>query len=402
MSERYDALVEREARVFLQTARRWPLALSRGEGSRVYDLDGREYLDLTAGWGVTCLGHSHPAIVEAITDQARTLIQTTNIVYTEAQVALAEHLDRLTPEPIHRAFFVSSGAEANEGALKLAYGATGRARFVSTAKSFHGRTLGAMGALGQEKYRGRWSALVQEASFVPFGDLEAARGALGPDVAGVIIEPVQGEGGVNVPPPGYLAGLREACHEAGALLILDEVQTGIGRTGRWFAFEHEEVVPDILTLGKGLGGGMPIAAFLGTEEVMGTVQRGDHGGTYAGNPLCCRVASTVLGVIEEEGLVERAASLGARTMSRLGEMAGADPERIEEVRGRGLLIGLVLREPEDAAKVHAQLLEAGVLVNLTGERVLRIFPALNIPEPELDHALDRLEAVLGKTREETR
>ncbi len=401
MSERYDALVEREARVFLQTARRWPLALSRGEGSRVYDLDGREYLDLTAGWGVTCLGHSHPAMVEAITDQARTLIQTTNIVYTEAQVALAEHLDRLTPEPMHRAFFVSSGSEANEGALKLAHGATGRSRFVSTAKSFHGRTLGALGALGQDKYRGRWSALVQEASFVPFGDLEAARDALGPDVAGVIVEPIQGEGGVNVPPPGYLAGLRKACHEAGALLILDEVQTGIGRTGRWFAFEHEEVVPDILTLGKGLGGGMPIAAFLGTEEVMGTVQRGDHGGTYAGNPLCCRVASTVLRVIEEEGLVERAASLGARTMSRLGKLAGADPERIEEVRGRGLLIGLVMRAPEDAAKVHAQLLEAGVLVNLTGERVLRIFPALNIPEPELDRALDRLEAVLGKTREET-
>lgn len=396
MSRRFDALVNRESKVYVQSARRWPLALVRGEGSRVWDVDEKEYIDLTSGWGVTCLGHGHPALVEAICDQARTLMQTTNIVYSEPQLELAERLDRITPDPIHRSFFVSSGAEANEGALKLAHGATGRPRFVATHGSFHGRTLGAMGALGQEKHRGRWNAIIREATLVPYGDLEAARGALGPDVAGFIVEPIQGEGGVNVPAADYLPGLRKACHEAGALLILDEIQTGIGRTGRWFALEHSGVVPDILTVGKGLGGGVPIAAFLGTEAVMETVQLGDHGGTYAGNLLCCRAAATVLRVIEEEGLVQRADALGERIRDRLRELAGRFGDRVEEVRGLGLLIGFLLRNPEDAAQLHTRLRERGVLTNLTAERVIRIFPALNVPEADLDKGLDTLESVLAE------
>jgi predicted acetylornithine/succinylornithine family transaminase len=396
MSERFDALVRRESKVYVQAARRWPLALVRGDGSRVWDVDDREYIDLTAGWGVTCLGHGHPALVEAICDQARTLMQTTNIVYSEPQLELAERLDRITPDPIHRSFFVSSGAEANEGALKLAHGATGRPRFVATGGSFHGRTLGAMGALGQEKHRGRWEAIVHASTFVPYGDLDAARAALGPDVAGLIVEPVQGEGGVRVPAPDYLAGLRNACDEVGALLILDEIQTGIGRTGRWFALEHSGVVPDILTVGKGLGGGVPIAAFLGTEAVMATVERGDHGGTYAGNLLCCRAAATVLRVIEEEGLVERAEAEGTRIRARLRELAGRFGDRVEEVRGLGLLIGFVLRKPEEAGRVHTRLREKGVLANLTAERVIRIFPALNVPESDLEVGIDTLESVLAE------
>jgi acetylornithine/N-succinyldiaminopimelate aminotransferase len=396
MSERFDALVRRESKVFVQSARRWPLALVRGQGSRVWDVDGREYVDLTSGWGVTCLGHAHPVLVEAICDQARTLMQTTNIVYSEPQLELAERLDAITPDPIHRSFFVSSGAEANEGAFKLAHGATGRPRLVSTHGSFHGRTLGAIGALGQEKHRGRWKAIVRDATFVPYGDLEAAREALGDDVAGFVVEPLQGEGGVNVPPPDYLAGLRKACDEVGALLILDEIQTGIGRTGRWFAFEHAGVVPDILTVGKGLGGGVPIAAFLGTEAVMATVQRGDHGGTYAGNLLCCRAAATVLRVIEEEGLVERAEALGERIRARLRELAGRLGDRVEEVRGLGLLIGFVLRDSEDATRVHARLLEKGLLTNLTAERVIRIFPALNVPEGDVEEGLETLESVMAE------
>jgi acetylornithine/succinyldiaminopimelate/putrescine aminotransferase len=345
---------------------------------------------------VTAIGHSHPALVEAIHDQASTLIQTTNIVFSEAQVELAEALDRITPDPIHRSFFVSSGAEANEGALKLAHGATGRPRFIATFGSFHGRTLGVMGVLGQEKHRARWGPLVRGGSFVPFGDLDAAREALGPDVAAFFVEPVQGEGGVNVPPPEYLAGVREACRDAGALLVLDEVQTGIGRTGRWLALEHFGIVPDILTLGKGLGGGVPIAGFLATDEVAATVQPGDHGGTYAGNPLCCRAAATVVRVIEEEGLVERAARLGASTIERLRDLARKHGDRVEEVRGLGLLIGFVLREGENAARVHTRLRERGVLVNLTAERVIRIFPALNVPEKDLEEGLDALAAVLDE------
>ena len=272
MSARFDAIVKREKAVYAPTARRWPLALVRGLGSRVWDADGTEYVDLTAGWGVTCLGHCHPLLVEAITEQSKTLMQTTNIVFSTPQLDLAEHLDRRMPDPIHKSFFVSSGAEANEGALKLAAAATGRSEFVATLGSFHGRTLGALGVLGQEKHRARWSGLIREAAFVPYGDADAAKAAIDIRTAAMIVEPLQGEGGVNPAPDGYLAELLELCHAAGALLIIDEIQTGVGRTGRWFGFEHSGVVPDITTLGKGLGGGMPIAAFLATDAVMDTIR----------------------------------------------------------------------------------------------------------------------------------
>ncbi len=394
MSERYDEVVNLEHDYFFPAVRRWPLALGRGEGSKVWDLDGKEYLDLTAGWGVTSIGHCHPRLASAISDQARTLIQTTNAIYSLPQLDLAQRLARITPDGFQRTFFVSSGAEANEGALKLAHAKTGRARFVATLNSFHGRTLGAMGCLGQEKYRARWEAILRPARFVPYGDLEAARAVLTDDVAAMIVEPIQGEGGVRVPPPDYLCGLAEACHAAGALLILDEIQTGIGRTGRWLAAEHSGVRPDIITLGKGLGGGVPIAAFTATEDVLQSVQPGDHGGTYAGNLLACRAADTVLEVIEEEKLVEHAAALGATAITRLQELARRAPDKVKEARGAGLLIGLELHEAERAARAHATLRERGVLVNLTAERVLRMFPPLNISPEEWDLGLSELESAV--------
>jgi predicted acetylornithine/succinylornithine family transaminase len=394
MTRRLEKLTNRERTWFMPTVRRWPLALARGDGSRVWDLDGNEYVDLTAGWGVTSIGHCHPELVEALCDQARTLIHTTNVVYTEPQLDLAERLARIAPEGFQRAFFTSSGAEANEGALKLAARKTGRSRFVATSGSFHGRTLGALGVIGQDKYRAPWKALVREATFVPFGDAAAARAALDSSVAAMIVEPIQGEGGVNVPPDGYLAELRRACDASGALLILDEVQTGMGRTGRWLALEHDGARPDIVTLGKGLGGGVPIAAFIASEPVMASVQAGDHGGTYAGNPLVCRAACAVFDVIERENLVERCARLGASALGRLSAFAKLHDDRIETVRGRGLLIGIALRNAELAARIHAQMRERGVLVNLTADRVLRIFPALNIPDEDMDHALDVVEASL--------
>lgn len=397
MSERFDRIVTREQALYAPTARRWPLALARGEGSRVWDADGREFIDLTAGWGVTCIGHCHPELVRAIEEQARTLIQTTNIVFTEPQLDLAERLARIAPDPIGKSFFASSGAEANEGALKLAHGATGRSRFIATLGSFHGRTLGALGVLGQEKHRGRWSPLLREQTFVPYADVAAAKQAMGDDVAAVIVEPIQGEGGVVPAPSGYLQELRSLCDENGALLILDEIQTGIGRTGRWLALEHSGVVPDVLTLGKGLGGGVPIAAFMATDDVMATMQPGDHGGTYAGNLLTCRAALAVLDVIERDGLVDRAARLGAQVSARLGALAEQQADVVDSVRGVGLLLGLVLKRPEDAARFHAEARERGVLVSLTAERVLRLFPALNIPEEELDRSLDVLESVVSQS-----
>ncbi len=397
MTEDYESLVRREGKVFAPGVRRWPLALTKGKGSKVWDVSGQEFADLTSGWGVTSIGHCHPALVEAISDQAGTLMQTTNIVYTTPQLELAERLDSITPDPIHRSFFVSSGAEANEGALKLAHRKTGRSRFVATLNSFHGRTLGVLGCLGQTKYREPWSGIIREASFVPYGDLQAAEQAIGDDVAALIVEPVQGEGGVVLPPEGYIQGVAKACRDAGALLILDEVQTCVGRTGRWLALEHSGVVPDILSIGKGVGGGLPIAVFMATEEVMSSIVPGDHGGTYAGNPLCARGAATVLRVIEEEGLVERAARLGDSTLSRLSEFAKRNSDRVEEARGLGLLIGLVMRDAERAASVHQTARDRGILVNLTADRVIRIFPALNIPEAELEGALDILEDVVASS-----
>jgi predicted acetylornithine/succinylornithine family transaminase len=390
-----DSIRGREAAHFLPVVKRHPVALVEGRGSRLRDVDGREFVDLMAGWGVTCIGHCHPALVEAIQTQAATLMQTTNLFYTLPQLDLIDRLARLTSQTITRTFLTSSGTEAVEGAVKLAHRATGRAGFVSTQNSFHGRTLGALRVIGQDKHRAPFAALLPEPSIVPFDDLDAARAAVGGDTAAFIVEPVQGEGGVNVPRDGYLQGLREICDAAGALLILDEVQTGIGRTGAWFAHEHDGVVPDVLTLGKGLGGGFPVAAFLTTEAVAKTVALGDHGTTYGGNPLACAAANAVLRVVEDEGLVGRAATLGAALQQRLKEFAAEHPERVETVRGRGLLQGLVLSDAERAGAIPLRAIEAAVLVNVTAGRVVRFFPALNIPEDDLWPAVETVLALVA-------
>ena len=391
----FDAVVASEARLFLPVVKRMPVALVSGRGSRVTDVDGREYIDLTAGWGVAALGHSHPALVAAIAEQAGRLMQTTNLFYSLPQLELSERLRAVAPHALTRCFYLSSGAEAMEGAVKLAHRATGRPHFVSTEGSFHGRTLGALRLIGQAKHREPYSALLPESRTVPFGDAAAAAAAIDDNTAAFIVEPIQGEGGVHVPPEGYLSAVREACDRAGALLVLDEIQTGIGRTGKWLALEHEAVVPDILTLGKGLGGGVPIAGFLCTEAVSDTVALGDHGGTYAGNLLTCAAAAAVLRVAAEEKLVERSAELGAAVMRRLDAFAAEHPDRVAEVRGRGLLIGLELRDAERAATLAGAALERGVLVNVTAGNVMRLFPALNIPEADLFEALDVLQELIA-------
>ncbi len=386
----FDEVRRREAAHFLPVVSRIPVALVEGRGSRVWDVEGREYVDLTAGWGVTSIGHSHPAFVEALSRQAGRLVQTTNFLYTLPQLELAERLVALTPAEITRAFFVSAGTEAIDGALKLAHRATGRSKYVSTRSSFHGRSLGALSVIGQARYRDPYLPLLRENVVVPYDALEAATRAIDQETAAVIVEPVQGEGGVNVPSPGYLAGLRKRCDETGALLVLDEIQTGVGRTGRMFALEHDGVVPDVLVLGKGLGGGMPLAAFLCTEGVADTVVKGDHGGTYAGNVLACEAANTVLRVIADEGLVARAARIGDALLARLREFSAKHPERAVEARGRGLLLGRALASPELASAVQHEGLGRGVIVNVAAGKVLRLFPALNIPEDELWPAIDLL------------
>jgi len=386
---------EREAANFLPVVKRHPVALVSGAGSRVRDVDGREFVDLMAGWGVTCIGHCHPALTDAIAQQAGRLMQTTNIFYTLPQLDLIERLAEITPPEITRSFLVNSGTEAVDGALKLAHRATGRSQFVSTLNSFHGRSIGALRVIGQDKHRKPYQGLLPEGRVVPFDDLDAAAAAMDRDCAAFIVEPVQGEGGVNVPTDGYLLGLREICDANGALLIADEVQTGIGRTGRMLALEHDGVKADIVTLGKGLGGGFPIAAFLTTEAVAETVALGEHGTTFGGNALACAAANAVLGVVVDEKLVERSAALGAKLIDHLRAFAEQHRDRVDTVRGRGLLCGLVMRDPQRAAGIAARALEVGVLVNVTAGNVVRFFPALNIPEQDLWPAVDAVLALVA-------
>ncbi|MBW2315188.1 MAG: aspartate aminotransferase family protein [Deltaproteobacteria bacterium] len=386
-----EAVQRREAQHFLPVARRLPVAIARGSGSRVWDVAGNELVDLTAGWGVNAIGHCHPALVEAISSQAGQLMQTTNFMYSLPQLDLIETLARITPPELTRTFLLSSGTEAMDGAIKLAHRATGRARYVSTEGSFHGRSLGALAVIGQAHHRAPYEALLKQGNaVVPFNDVDAARAAIDDETAAFIVEPVQGEGGVNPVALGYLAAVQEACREHGALLILDEIQTGIGRTGKMFALEHDDVVPDVLAIGKMLGGGVPIAGFLCTEAVAATVQAGDQGGTYAGNVLTCAAANAVIRVIEEDKLVERAASLGEALLTKLSTFAREHPDACEVARGRGLLCGLVLKDAELAGRVQSTAIERGVLVNVAGGNVLRFFPALNIPADDLWSSLDLL------------
>jgi acetylornithine/succinyldiaminopimelate/putrescine aminotransferase len=357
--------------------------LVEGRGSRLRAADGREYIDLMAGWAVCCIGHSHPALVDAISEQASRLMQTTNIFYTLPQLELIEHMAALSGAALPRSFLTNSGTEAMEGAIKLAHRATGRAKFVSTQGCFHGRSLGALRLIGNPSHREPYAALLPEPCVVPFNDLDAARAAVDANTAAFVVEPVQGEGGVNVPSDGYLSGLRQICDDAGALLLADEIQTGVGRCGTLLGYQHEQVAPDIITLGKGLGGGFPVAGFACSEAVAETVQLGDHGTTFGGNPLACAAANAVLRVVTQEKLSERAARVGGALLERLRSFASDHPEICVEARGRGLLVGVELKDPERAAAIPARALERGVAVNVASGKVVRFIPALNIPEDEL-------------------
>lgn len=390
-----DSVRQREAAHFIPVVNRYPVALVEGHGSRVRDADGKEYLDLMAGWAVCNIGHCHPQLVEAIRDQAGRLMQTTNIFYTLPQIELIERIAGLSNGALPHSFLVNSGTEAIDGAVKLAHRATGRAKFVSTEESFHGRSLGALRLIGQAKHRHPYAALLPEGCVVPFDDLDAARAAVDDQTAAFVIEPVQGEGGVNVPAGDYLAGLSEICRAKGALLICDEVQTGVGRTGTLLGYQHEDVTPDIITLGKGLGGGFPVAAFACTPDVAKTVSISDHGTTFGGNPLASAAANAVLRVVIEEKLSERATELGAKLQERLRAFGDEHPGTVSDVRGRGLLVAMELADADLAGGLASRALEAGVLVNVTAGTVVRFFPALTIPKDELWEGVDKVLGLIS-------
>jgi len=396
-----DDLVAAGRRLLTNNYRQAPIVMARGEGCTLYDVEGRRYLDMTAGVAVCVLGHGHPGLADAIAAQARRLLHVSNLYYSEAQLQLAEALSRRAFAG--RVFFCNSGAEANEAALKLARryqivtrGQPERTEIVAFDNSFHGRTLGALSVTGQPKYREGFGPLVTPVRFVPFGDVAAARAAITDRTAAVIVEPIQAEGGINLPPAGYLQELRRACTDAGAVLIFDEIQTGTGRTGTFYAFESERVVPDVVTLAKGLAGGVPIGAMLANEEVARGFEPGTHASTFGGNPFATAAALFVQNAIDELGLLENCREMGGHLGSALLRLAERRRPRTRGARGRGLLQGLII--DGDPADVVTRARAAGLLLSVAGANIVRFVPPLIVGKAEIDEAIEILDHVLGEAR----
>jgi len=381
------------------TYNRYPLVLVRGKGTRVWDLDGKEYLDFFAGLAVCNLGHCHPKVVKAIQAQAEKLIHVSNLYYIEPQIQLASLLCKNSFAG--KVFFCNSGAEANEGALKLArkYAkekiGEDRYEVITMENSFHGRTLATLTATAQKKYHKGYAPLMPGFKYVPFNDLNAVREAIGPKTCAVLLEPIQGEGGVNIPSEGYLKGLREICDEKGILLILDEVQVGMGRTGKLFAYEHEDMKPDLLTVAKSLAGGVPIGALLIRDEIAKSFEPGDHASTFGGNPLATAAGVAALSAILEEGMLDHCQRVGQYFLSRLDEIKEKFPF-VQDVRGRGLILGMELKI--EGAEIVKKMMKKGFLINCTAGNVLRFLPPLIVTEEEVDRMVRALEEVFGGIR----
>ena len=389
-----STLRDLESKYYMQVARRQPIVIVRGQGTRVWDEDGKEYLDFTSGWAVNSLGHSHPVQVKAIQEQAATLIQTSNQFFTVPQIELARLL--VDNSCLDRVFFGNSGAEANEGVIKLArkYGrihANGAYQVITALNSFHGRTLAMTAATGQPHYQEQWLPLSPGFVNVPYDDIDAIKEATNDETCAVMVEPVQGEGGVNVPSPDYLRQVREWCDENNLVMILDEVQTGLGRLGTLFGYEQFGVEPDAITLAKGLGGGVPIGAFLAKEKFC-LLAPGDHGSTFGGNVLTCAGAAAVVDYIIKNDVSANVRAMGQRLNQGLENLKSRYPI-ITEVRGLGLLLAIQLNA-EIAPQLVARSNEEGLLLNPLRPNAIRLMPPLNVTADEVDEALEKLEVAL--------
>jgi acetylornithine aminotransferase len=372
-----------------------PLALASGAGAVVTDVDGKSYLDLLGGIAVNILGHRHPAVIEAVTRQLDTLGHTSNLYATEPGIALAEALvGLLGADALARVFFCNSGTEANEVAFKITR-LTGRTKLVAAQGAFHGRTMGSLALTGQPSKQAPFAPLPGDVTHVPFGDVDALQAAVDDHTAAVFLEPIMGEGGVVVPPAGYLVAAREITSKHGALLVLDEVQTGMGRTGAFFAHQHDGITPDIVTLAKGLGGGLPIGACIAVGPTADLLTPGLHGSTFGGNPVCAAAALAVLRVLADDDLISRADVLGKALHDGIDALGHP---LVDHVRGRGLLCGIVLSA--DAAKhAEAAARDAGFLINAAAPDVIRLAPPLVITEAQVDEFLGALPNVLDKASE---
>lgn len=383
-----DDIRRLDSQYLFQNYGREDVCFTHGEGEFLFDLDGDRYIDLVAGIAVNALGHNHPALVRAICDQAGRMIHVSNLYYIREQAELAETISSVLPDALSKSIFVNSGTEANEAALKLAVKHTGREKIVAAWNSFHGRTAAALSATGQLKYHSGFMPLLSGAfDFVGYGRSEALKEKVGAETAAIILEPIQGEGGIIIPPDDFMRTARDLCDDHGCLLIMDEVQTGFGRTGKMFGFEHYGIVPDVITLAKAMGGGFPIGAMVTSPEISVSLGPGAHGTTFGGNPLACAAAKTVVSTIRDERLHDRAADLGNRWMSRLSA-AIKKVGGVKEMRGRGLMIGLDMGE--SARNFQRSAFDQKLLVNICGGSVIRIVPCLTIQETStrvLDEAL---------------
>jgi acetylornithine/N-succinyldiaminopimelate aminotransferase len=386
-------------RYIIQTYKRQPLTLVKGRGMFVWDSRGKRYVDFVGGIAVCSLGHCYPALVNAVSAQAKKLMHVSNLYYIQPQAELAALLARIVPKPIDKFFFCNSGAEAVEGSFKLAVKHTKRQRIIAMQNSFHGRTAATLGATWKHSYREPFEALIPKIfEFIPFNDLAAAELAVDEQTAAVIVEPIQGEGGVNIPSDDYLPGLRKLCDEHGVLLICDEVQSGMGRTGKWFACEHWGVKPDIITMAKALGGGFPIGCFGARSEVAKSFSPGDHASTFGGNPLACAAGKAVVQTMMRLKLPQRAAKTGEYFKKCLEELARTH-SCVSDVRGKGLIIGMELSSKELADKVVVKAREKGFLINATADKVLRFVPPLIVERRHIDCLIKVLDKILGKVEQ---
>ena len=387
--------IDRGEACITRTYGRYPLVAVRGEGTRLWDVDGKCYLDFLAGVAVNNIGHCHPKVVAALKDQAEKLLHCSNYFHIPPQIELGEILCQNSFGD--RVFFCNSGAEANEAAMKLVrkYSAEkyGPDRFevITALASFHGRTIGTISATGQDKIKTGFSPMVPGFKYVPFGDIQALRTAISPNTCAIMLEPVQGEGGVNVPPAGYLQAVRDVCDEKNLILVYDEVQVGCGRTGKLFAYEHEGVEPDVMTLAKALAGGPPIGAMVAKEEFAAALGPGTHGSTFGGNPLMTAAGVATLNVILNDGVLENCQKMGDYLRLQLEKMATRYPF-IKEVRGLGLILGMELNI--EGADIVSTALERGLLINCTVGKVLRFLPPLTVTKAEIDEALEILDGIL--------
>ncbi|MBI5459416.1 aminotransferase class III-fold pyridoxal phosphate-dependent enzyme [Methanobacterium sp.] len=381
-------------------ANKTKVSIEKGEGVYVYGEDGEKYIDFTAGWGVTSIGHANPVITQALCDQSKKIIQNPNsgATYSPARSKLLSLMQEILPENLTRIFFSNSGAEANDAAIKLARKATGKLNIISTEKSFHGRTISTVSATGQNVHRSRFNPLIPNHIFVPYNNIPAIEKVIGNDVAAVIVEPIQGEGGINVPDPDYLENLSNLCMENNVLLIVDEIQTGFYRTGPVFMSNNVKV--DILTMAKGIAGGFPFGAFAFTEEIQDKLGIGDHGGTYCGNPLGCAVAYSVIKYMLNNKLWENVEYVGESSIAELKELKKEYPNIIKDVRGKGLLIAVELANDNAAATINSKCLDDGLILNVTQGNIIRMFPALNISIEEMEEGLNIFKNALDEFKDQ--